>query len=181
MRMSSAARTLFFMLVGLAGTLGAQTSPSRDQIYRSLIGAWTGHLEYRDFSSNERVILPTWLEVKTSADGRSLEFTYTYDDGPTKTVTEPSTVMIDPASHQYSVTSENSTQTYQMEARDSKNGMQFILTGAGKENDKPVDVRITWIVQRNLYRFTKETRGAGQEFAFRDGYVLTRREPGASR
>ena len=55
--------------------------------------------------------------------------------------------------------------------------MQFTLAGSGKENDKPVEVRITITVERNLYQFKKETRQPGQEFAFRDGYTFTRRNP----
>ena len=54
--------------------------------------------------------------------------------------------------------------------------MEFVLSGAGKENDKPVDVKITITIERNLYRFKKETRLAGQEFLFRDAYTFTRRE-----
>jgi hypothetical protein len=58
--------------------------------------------------------------------------------------------------------------------------MKFVLTGTGKENDKPVDVRIVLSIDRNLYRFTKETRQSGQDFLFRDEYTFTRRRPGQS-
>jgi hypothetical protein len=51
------------------------------------------------------------------------------------------------------------------------------MTGAGQENDKPVDVRITLTIGRNLYIFRKETREAGQDFRMRDEYVFTRRDP----
>ena len=158
----------------------AQTTPTRTQIYAAMTGQWTGHLEYRDYQSDERVMLPTWLEVKSSPDGNSVTFTYTYDDGPTKTVTEKSTITIDPAAHTYTTTSEgdHSSSAYQIEELTAgKHGIQITLSGHGTENDKPVDVRIRIRTDRNLYRFEKETRPAGKDFQFRDAYILTRRSP----
>lgn len=187
--MTKSAGFYFAAILGSAlcfiGKSAAQSSTPavRDQIYSALSGEWTGQLEYRDFQSDERVVLPTWLEVKTTADGRSLEFAYNYDDGPTKTVTELSTVTIDTPKNKFIITSDrdHSSDIYQMEgvaAINAKGRAQFKLTGTGQENDKPVDVRITVTIDRNLYRFTKETRVLGAEFKFRDGYVLTRRNPG---
>jgi hypothetical protein len=162
------------------GLAGQTVVPSREQIYAGLVGEWTGQLEYRDFSSDERVVLPAWLTLKPSADGRSLRFTYTFDDGPTKTVVESSTVTI--AGGKYSMTSDGDqvTDTYRIEEGGAKagfHGLKFALTGTGRENDKPVDVRITVTIEQNLYRYKKETRSAGQEFNFRDEYVMTRRAP----
>ena len=153
---------------------------TRDQIYSALAGQWTGTLEYRDFQSNERVLLPTWLEVRPSTDGKALEFTYTYDDGPTKTVLEKSTIAIDDAVHQFTVTSDRdkTSDHFQIdgdEQRDQR--IKPTMTGSAQENHKAVDVRITVKIDRNLYQFTKETRVPGQEFAFRDGYIFTRRSP----
>lgn len=156
------------------------SSSSRDQIYSALIGEWTGTLEYRDFQTNERVVLPTWLEIEHSQDGASLRFSYMYDDGPSKTVTEVSTITIDPAEAQFSITSDrdHSSDSYQIVKRSGEKRVQLLLTGKGKENGKAADVRITIKVDRNLYQFTKETRIAGQGFAFRDGYTFTRRTAG---
>lgn len=171
----------FLLMFSLANVSFAQNgSATRDQIYAVLAGSWTGQLEYRDFQSEQRVVLPTWLEVKSAADGSSLEFSYTYDDGPTKTVTELSTITIDSAAHSFTITSnrDHSADSYQIEDLSSgKRGIQFTLTGHGQENHKPVDVRIHLAIDRNLYRFTKETRAGGADFAFRDGYIFTRRNP----
>ena len=38
-----------------------------DKLYAGFIGEWVGQLEYRDFSSNQRVFLPTWLMVTNVA------------------------------------------------------------------------------------------------------------------
>ncbi len=55
------------------------------------------------------------------------------------------------------------------------------LTGAATGNGKPVDVRITLTLRRNLYTYRKETRPSGPspqtDFQFRDGYVFIRAEP----
>jgi hypothetical protein len=167
-------------LVLACGLAGQTVVPSREQIYAGLVGEWTGQLEYRDFSTDERVVLPAWLTVKPSGDGRSLQFIYTYDDGPTKTVVGSSTVTM--ADGKYSVTSDGdpASDPYRIEEGGAKPGFQglkFALTGTGRENDKPVDVRITVTIERNLYRYKKETRSAGQDFNFRDEYVMTRRRP----
>ena len=155
---------------------------TRDQLYIRLNGAWTGQLEYRDFQSDKHVALPTWLDIKTSPDGSSLQFTYTYDDGPSKILIEHSTIKIDPANHQFMATSDrdHSSETYQISglAEPLPAGrVQFALSGKGTENDKPVDVRITITIGRNLYQYSKETRQAAEDFKFRDGYTFTRRNP----
>lgn len=163
-------------------TSDASSAVNRGQIYSALTGAWTGQLEYRDFQSDDRVILPTWLEVKASQDGQSLQFAYTYDDGPTKTVTELSTVTIDTSGQRFTITSDrdHSSDSYQIEGMDGPNPsgrVRFTLTGSGKENDKAVEVRITVTIERNRYEFKKETRVSGKVFLFRDGYEFTRRTP----
>ena len=162
------------------GVLLSQSAQSRDRMYAAVIGEWTGTLEYRDFQSNERVVLPTWLQVERSEDGTSLTFSYTYDDGPSKTVTEVSTIAIDQAGNRFSITSnrDHASESYQIEDRGDEKRVQLLLTGKGKENGRDVDVRIKIKIDRNLYQFTKETRVPGQEFAFRDGYTFTRRTPG---
>lgn len=162
----------------------APASPNlvRDHIYAALSGDWTGQLEYCDYQSNERVVLPTWLEVKSTNGGDALQFAYTYDDGPGKTVTETSTILIDPTKRQFTIASsdDHSANTYEIDGlgQPARNGhLRFTLTGAGTENNQKVQVRITIAIDRNLYRFTKETRLPGAEFTFRDGYQLTRRNP----
>jgi hypothetical protein len=185
--MTKKVRLSFLFAFVSASVLSALSQASvpdllRDQIYSALAGEWTGQLEYRDYQSDERVVLPAWLEIKPSADGRSTQFRYTYDDGPTKTVTELSTVAIDTAAHRFTVTSDSdhSSETYQVEGLDGlkiPGRGQFTLTGRGTENNKTVDVRITVTIDRNLYQFKKKTRLAGGEFTFRDGYVFTRRNP----
>jgi hypothetical protein len=148
---------------------------------RPFVGEWTGTLEYRDYSSDEMVRLPTWLTV-TQLTGNSLQFTYTYDDGPGKTVVEQSTINLDPSANTYTITSgsDHTATTYSVSGLDAllaKGVGVLTLTGKGEENNQPVDVRITLTIGRNIYMFRKETRPAGKDFKFRDGYTFTRRQP----
>jgi hypothetical protein len=159
---------------------------SAESVTAPLVGDWVGVLEYRDFQSDARVQLPTWLSVRPASDANSVTLTYTYDDGPAKTVIEKSTVSIDSAAKRYTVTSDrdHSSDSYQIDGLENlaaKHRGVLVLSGAGTENDKKVDVRITVTIGRNLYKFVKETRLPGQDFLFRDGYTFTRRDPpGAS-
>ncbi len=154
---------------------------SLSQLYSGFVGAWVGQLEYRDFSDNSRVFLPTWLRITQISDGRSLRFAYVYDDGPTKTVKELSIFSLDTAAATATFTSDrdHSSDIYHVAGLAdfaSKGRGTLILTGTGAENDKKVDVRITITLRRNLYTYQKETRPQGQEFQFRDGYTFTRKE-----
>jgi hypothetical protein len=147
-------------------------------------GEWTGQLEYRDYQSDERVFLPTWLTIRTSSDGRELNLAYVYDDGPTKVVRETLMLTLFPQANSATVTSdrEHSSDSYAVAGFDEfskKNRGKLTFTGKGTENDKPVDVRIFVTLGRNLFTWRKETRAAGSadEFKFRDGYTFTRAAP----
>jgi hypothetical protein len=182
---------LALVSVGEAPVCGSQqpsqaaASTSVESVTAPFVGDWVGVLEYRDFQSDGRVQLPTWLNVRPASDATSVTLTYTYDDGPTKTVIEKSTVSIDSALKRYTVTSDRdrSTDSYQVEGLENlaaKHRGVLVLSGSGTENDKKVDVRITITIGRNLYKFVKETRLPGQDFLFRDGYTFTRRDPPAT-
>src|SRR5262252_429661 len=100
--MTDTTRTVGFLIAAtlfVAAPVAAQQNatatslaPNASLLYAGLLGDWVGQLEYRDFSSNERVFLPTWLRVTPGADGKAVQFAYTYDDGPNKTVHELSVV-----------------------------------------------------------------------------------------
>lgn len=160
--------------------LPASTGGSKN-LNQNMAGEWVGQLEYRDFQSNERVFLPTWLSMTPSADGTSVALAYTYDDGPTKTVKEASTLAFLIGEKSASVTSDrdHSSEQYSVAGLDEfakLNRGTLVLTGLGKDNDKPVDVRITVTLRRNLFTWVKETRPVGGEFKFRDGYTFTRKD-----
>jgi hypothetical protein len=174
----------FLLVISVSAAMfsSAQVSPPPRDLNANFVGKWTGQLEYRDFQSNAHTFLPTWLTVTETPDQKSLQFSYVYDDGPTKTVRELMTVTLDPATGKMSFTSnrDHSSDTYDVQGLEefAKLGRGIlVLTGPGKENDKTVDVRITLNLRRNLYTLRKETRHQGEEFKFRDAYTFTRAEP----
>ena len=172
----------------LPGVGGAQTSNSPSvsltdtkRLNQFMSGEWVGQLEYRDFRTNERVFLPTWLTMTAGADGSSVTLAYVYDDGPTKTVREESTLAISVAAKTATITSngDHISETYSVSGLEEfakANRGTLILAGPGKENEKQVGVRITLMLRRNLFTLVKETRHTGEDFKFRDGYTFTRKE-----
>ena len=164
----------------LAQTPKSSTPPPTPiSLNSSFRGDWAGTLEYRDFQSNEQVFLPTWLTLTPAADGTTIHLRYVYDDGPTKTVFEDSTLALLPETSQATLTSDrdHTSDTYTVQGLPdfAKLGRgTLILTGPGKENNHPVDVRLTLTLRRNLYTLRKETRVAGEQFKFRDAYTMTR-------
>ena len=153
-------------------------------INQNFAGEWTGVLEYRDYGTNERVFLPTWLTMTAEVDGSSVREAFIYDDGPTKTVREAQSLNFDVADNKATLVSDEgkSRTTYVVAGLEQFRKLDrggLVLTGAGTENDKPVEVRITLKLGRNLFTWLKETRPAGSSTAyqFRDAYTLTRRSP----
>ncbi len=142
-------------------------------------GQWAGTLEYRDFQSDKRVSLPTNLEATAKPDVSSLEFSYTYDDGPTKIVHESATLSIDAAKRVLTMVSdggkshEELTITgFDIETRTQRLTLSF--SGTGQENNKPVEVRSTLSCGPNTLTLLRETQLPGRNFNFRDQYSFIR-------
>lgn len=172
-----------FLLVLLPVCLLPQASvapPAANDIYAALVGAWVGTLEYRDYSepptSNKRVKLPTWLSIAQARD--NLRFEYVYDDGPSKTVKESSMVHIDMVAAVYTNMdlAGNLKDSYKIVGLDQLRLGRGILTltGAGTENEKPVEVRTTLRIGRNILEISRETAPSGQAFTFRHSYTMVR-------
>ncbi|MEP7064953.1 MAG: hypothetical protein ABI889_02860 [Gemmatimonadota bacterium] len=171
-----------------SASLRAQDAAAPPDLNANFVGNWAGQLEYRDYSSNERVFLPTWLAITESVDHRSLDFSYVYDDGPNKTVRERMAFRLDAAASKATLTDfgqtskdTSSTQSYDVSGLDEfgKTGRGVLhLAGVGMDGGKRVDVRLTITLRRNLYSWRKDVRPAGdtdeRSYQFRDGYVFTR-------
>ncbi len=169
-------------------------APAHSDIHANFVGDWTGQLEYRDYTTNERVFLPTWLKISEAADHRALTFSYVYDDGPTKIVREHVTFALDPVARKATTTDVDdstkgkvTTSSYDVSGLEefTKTGRGVLtLTGPGMDNDKRVEVRLTITVRRNLYTSRKEIRPIGstdeKDFQFRDGYLFTRAQAPAA-
>ncbi len=176
-------RTGGLALLSVAAAAFGQTSPPSTQLPQALLGHWTGTLEYRDYSepatSTRRVKLPTWLSIE--ALGPDLRFGYVYDDGPSKTVTDVELVRIDTAGALYQVLGAdgNPRESYPIAGlaalREGRGTLT--LTGPGKENGAPAQIRTTFRIGRNILEITRETALAGEPFVFRHAYTLVRASP----
>lgn len=154
----------------------------QEAAYKALAGAWVGALEYRDYSSNGRVTLPTILHIRMAKDAKSLTLHYIYDDGPTKVVEDFETVTIDPVANTYTTVSgdgkDTSTDTLAGPAKFASLGQgPLVRMGKGQENGKPVAVRTTLTITPRTLTILKETQAPGQPFLFRDQHTLTRVVP----
>ena len=177
------------LAVALASaSMRAQSAAPRSSLHAGFLGDWVGQLEYRDYSSNERVFLPTWLRIAESSDHRALELSYVYDDGPTKIVRERTTLRLDTATRKATLTEYGQspkdtaiTRSFDVSGLDEfqRKGRGVLrLSGGGMDDGKQVNVRLTITLERNLYSWRKEVRPAGdateKSYQFRDGYVFTR-------
>jgi hypothetical protein len=156
----------------------------QSDLQQALTGNWTGVLEYRDYSepatSTKRVQLPTWLTITPANSAQTWH--YIYDDGPTKTVEETDTLTFDPTASTYTESDNNKPpHTFKVtgypELRTGRG--QLILLGAGTDNNKPAETRITLTIRRNLLTLLEETRPANStdRFAFRHSFTFTRATP----
>jgi hypothetical protein len=96
--MRSAARLVLatFLLATLLsrGTAAAMPPPPAVAL-AALEGGWTGTLEYSDYRSGKRVVLPT--EARAALAGAAtLAVHFVYDDGPGKTVHSYERLALDP-------------------------------------------------------------------------------------
>jgi hypothetical protein len=165
-------------------TTPPSTLQLKSDLRQALVGDWVGVLEYRDYSepatSTKRVELPTWLSITPSADAQLWH--YIYDDGPTKVVEESDNVTFDPAASIYSESANGKPpQLFKVSGYDTlRSGRgQLILSGAGTDNDKPAETRVTITIRRNLLEILEETRPAAstEPFAFRHAFRFTRAKP----
>ncbi|HEX9389892.1 MAG TPA: S1/P1 nuclease [Usitatibacteraceae bacterium] len=171
----------------VAGAAAAAPDAAFMKLHRMFVGKWNGSLEYRDFRSDRRATLPATLEIapRVAADGAELVYQYVYDGGPGKVVKSVAMVRIDPAEARYSSRVPNSDQRDDYRIVDGladflvRGEGTLLLLGTGIENEQPVEVRSTLTINAKEYSLLRETRSAGQEFAFRHAYKFTRADAGA--
>jgi hypothetical protein len=182
-------KLLLTLALSLPFALLAQTAPPlavappaqiQADLRASLLGEWTGVLEYRDYSepdtSTKRVQLPTWLSI-TSA-GEALQQYFLYDDGPNKVVDEKLKIALDVAASTYVITNDHGrVETYHVTGYDGLHGGRgdLIITGPTIDNGRPAETRIVLTIRRNLLAWTEENRPTvTAPYVFRHRYVFTR-------
>jgi hypothetical protein len=135
---------------------------------QSMAGAWTGSLQYRDFSSSKQVVLPA--TVTFSGPGTALQGDYVYDDGPGKTVKsrEQWSLAPDGATLKTDATGTPARVT----AYRAGDGADVALEaeGTGEENRQPVAIRTRLERQGDTLTITRLTQLPGQPWLTRHTY-----------
>lgn len=156
----------------IAVAQGLLTAPADTAaaVAKALAGDWAGTLDYRDYSDDTRATLPTLMR----SDGAVLS--WTFDDGPGKTVRSSETWVFDAAGQALTVTAgKNAPDQWRvLESRISADGasLTIVLEGESKENGRSVTARKILTRDGNRLRITKQTRGAGEPFLMRQSYEL---------
>lgn len=134
-----------------------------------LAGRWSGTLDYRDFGSNERVTLPTLLE----SDGHRLS--WTYDDGPGKTVRESVRWTFDDVRRTLTIDSSKGPEVWRLaEAHSATDGaITLVLESERVEIDRRVISNIVLTRSGDKLRLTRMSRAEGEPFLMRNSYELS--------
>jgi hypothetical protein len=134
----------------------------------ALAGSWTGRLDYRDYQDDTRASLPTLM----SANGLALS--WSFDDGPGKTVKSAESWSFTPDGKTLTIAGAKSRETLAVaEMRTGANGaITLVLEGMGEENGGKVMVREILTRDGPVLRLTRMSRTPGQPFIMRHSYQL---------
>lgn len=137
---------------------------------KALAGHWAGVLDYRDYTTDARVTLPTTLV----SDGQSL--TWTFDDGPGKAVHAAERWTADAGGRAVTISSDSKPQLWRLaEAHTGDDGaITLALDRESRENGRPVIARTVVTRSGERLRITELTRSTGQPFLMRHSYDLRR-------
>ena len=173
------------VLAASSSTLGFDDpAPSVKALTSALAGEWTGTLEYRDYTTDKRVTLPTTLKATAVDDGRAVEWKFRYDEGKGRFVESKSVLKFDAKNARLIWESESGQKTEyalsRLDAFATKKTGELTLTSSGKENGVEVEFRQTLKVDKDTVELRKESKKPGGQFAFRNAYVFKRVKPKAN-
>ena len=147
---------------------------------KALAGDWEGTLEYRDYSTDKRVKLPTTLEARSSDDGQAAVLKFRYDEGKGRFVAGESTLRVDSPNNSLTWKSDGGKSKVEyiltgLDAFAGEGKRELILDGLGTENGQSVEVRQTITRDGDDLKIVKESRKSGGVFAFRNAYAFKRK------
>jgi hypothetical protein len=144
--------------------------PTVAEARSSLVGKWTGKLEYRDYQADRWFGLPVVVEVKDGGDGVTLIRTADYDDGPTTGIVRITTVSMLHGTAE-SVATFRKGRAVELEkvslavdpaSRDKAN-WTMVETSDGMDDDRPATIRVTTVRSGPSVTSTKEIRFTGED------------------
>lgn len=122
--------------------------------FGAIAGNWTGTLEYKDYSSGERVALSTRVRITASADGQSAEISFAYDDYG-KVIRSKETRRIDAAAGKFY----DGDFAYTI---DSMTTGRIVVLGNGRDGNTVERIRETITFDTDSLTILKETRDPWQ-------------------
>ena len=133
---------------------------------QALAGRWEGTLQYRDYTTDNAVTLPTTVSVDAA-----LRLAFTYDDGPGKTVRSSEQWTFDGTTLQMGAASAPlQVSNYRSNERGD---LVLIAFGNGIENGVPVEVRQIVLRQGDTLQISRASRLPQQAWLLRHAYRLT--------
>ena len=168
-------RTAFVLIPLTALALSGQFVNAA-QLSQAFTGNWVGTLEYKDYRNPDlRVTLPTILDV--SPLGAGVKISFTYDDGPGKTVTgeDHFTLSADGKTLDWTGVKEKTPEIFTvLSLRRDAATRTITLVGAfeGDDNNKPATIHETLTIGPSELTILKEVRPTGGEFSFRHLYRM---------
>ncbi len=144
------------------------------------IGLMRGELEYRDYQSARRVILPTWVHTSPIGSTGAFRLRTIYDDGPGNTIYSPDAIRvvgdqwIEGSGSEDGAYSGEQTTLRIASRRPTADGRRLVLLGSGMDDNKPVEFRYTLTLGSNVSRRLKEFRSPGKAWQYRHEYRFRR-------
>ena len=119
---------------------------------QSLVGHWTGKLEYRDYQANQWFGLPVKIDIRDGGDGVTLIRTADFDDGPQTGIVRITTVSMLDGANETSATfrkgrkPELGTAALALApaSRDATH-WTFVETETATDDDRPATLRLTTV------------------------------------
>ena len=146
-------------------------------------GLMTGVLEYRDYQSGRRVLLPTWQHMSPMAERgavRAAAFRerVVYDDGPGNTIYSTNEIRV-VGNPWIEGEASGKPDTLRIVARKVVGANTvFTLRGSGMDDNKPVEFRYTVTLGARVSKRLKEFRMPGGPWEYRHEYRFTRDSTG---
>ena len=153
-------------VLDVAKATSPATAPGLAEVLK---GEWSGTLDYRDFGSDRRTVLPTLAVVST--DGADTVIAFTFDDGPGKVVH---------GTERWSLSRDGKLldmdgELYRVIERiggGSTTDLTLVAEGTGKDNGHEVAVRIVVTRRGPRLGISRLTAKRGEPFLMRDAYTL---------
>jgi len=155
----------------LAGLAELPVSAPQSLLGQALAGHWRGTLTYRDFRSDQRVVLPTGVDIGGASHALRLDFVY--DDGPGKTVRSSQHWSLDLDGAALRTGEADAPLKISNYHAGPEQDLTLIAFGAGVENDAPIEVRSVVLRRGEHLSISRATRLPGHPWLLRHVLRLT--------